>query len=86
MLVTAYKTVDIETEVNVTAADFLQEIENRLRDADPGHWRRMTEGIAGLIQVLLELDPKVIDSVLPSPRKIIAEKLHEAAKLWEVKQ
>jgi len=83
MLVTVYKTVDIETEVSVDIDELVQEINSRVDEAEPQHHRRLVEGIASMLGIFLKIDQRVIP---PATRQLIFEKLTEAAKRFEVKR
>lgn len=50
------------------------------------YYRRFTEGLSNLVLALTTVDQMVIDSIPDKPRAIIAEKLAEAAKRFEVEQ
>ena len=84
MKVTAYKTVDVECECEVDSDAIVAEFSQRVGEASADYWRRIVPAIDCITRILGEVNPEVIDAIPAQGRAIVAKRLLDAAKQWEV--
>lgn len=85
MKITAYKTVDIECEVDVETDAIIAEFSQRVGEADKYYWRRALPAIDCITRILGEVKDEVIAAVPPIGREVVVKRLLEQAERWKVK-
>ena len=85
MQVTAYKTVDIEVEVDVEIDNVLQEFAARKDEATPTYFRRLLPAIDCMLRIFMGIPDSVIFAMPDKIKKIICDKLKSEAARYEVR-
>lgn len=75
MQVTAYKTVDIECEVEIDMDDILSEFSQRADESGDTYWRRLMSAMDTMTRIMAKISDETISAMPASSCNILCERL-----------
>jgi negative regulator of replication initiation len=85
MNVTAYKNVDVEVECDIDSDAIIAEFSQRVGESSADYFRRAIQAIDCITRILGEVKEEVIAAVPAQGKEIVAKRLLDQSKRWEVK-
>lgn len=82
MKVTAYKTVEVECEVDVEPEDIVREFGQRAGEASAKYFRRLIEAMDSMTRIMDGIGADVIAAMPERARTVIGERLEAQAARW----
>lgn len=82
MKVTAWKTVEVECEVDVELEDMLNEFAQRVDESSQDYWRRMLPAMDRMTRIMERISDETIDAVKSEHRWVIKQRLQEQCERW----
>lgn len=86
MKVTAYKTVEVECEVDVDTDEILAEFRQRVDESSETYWRRLGPVLHVITRILADVKDDVIVAVPATARQTMHERLITEAARWDIKK
>lgn len=83
MQVTAYKTVEIETEVEIGMDDIIAEFSMRQGEATETYWRRLVPAIDAMTRIMANIPDEVIAAMPNAACETICERLMNQAMRYD---
>ncbi len=83
MKVTAYKTVDIEAEVEIDMDDIIQEFSMRQDEATETYWRRLVPALDAMTRIMANIQDEVIAAMPNAACQTLCERLTKQACRYE---
>lgn len=83
MQVTAWKTVEVECEVEVSTGDIIAEFSRRQDEAESGYWRRLVVALDLMTRIMANVSDKTIQSMPDAARKTLRDRLISEAKRYD---
>lgn len=83
MKVTAYKTVDIETEVDVEMDDIIREFSQRQDEATETYWRRIIPALDAMTRIMASIPDSVIAVFPDAACETLCERLMNQASRYD---
>jgi len=83
MQVTAYKTVEIETEVEIDMDDILLEFSLRKDEASDTYWRRLMPALDAMTKIMANIPDDVIAAFPDAACELLCERLMNQASRYD---
>jgi hypothetical protein len=83
MQVTACKTVEIETEVEIDTDDIIREFSARQDEATATYWRRLVPALDAMTRIMANIPDEVIAAMPDAACETLCERLMDQAMRYD---
>ena len=83
MQVTAYKTVEIETEIEININDIIHEFSARRDEATETYWRRLVPALDAMTRIMANIPDEVIAAMPDAACETLCERLMNQAMRYD---
>ena len=83
MQVTAYKTIEIETEGEIDTEDILREFSMRQDEATATYWRRLIPALDAMTRIMANVPDDVIAAMPDAACETLCERLMDQASRYD---